>query len=189
MGRRTPTANGRSGGRRAQTVAGSYSIRAVRLSDVPVVVRLRTRMMRELGHVGPRAIARHARVVAPWIEHELRARRLWGYLAVGPDNTPLASGLLWLKPRNPSPRFPHTRIPYILSMYTAPPARRRGIAGEIVRALVDSARARGYPRVELHASRAGYALYKSLGFRPTDEMRLELGPRPRRPSPRRSPVR
>jgi len=41
--------------------------------------------------------------------------------------------------------------------------------------LLGWAQAEGYDRVSLHASDAGRALYASLGFRPTNEMRWTRG--------------
>jgi GNAT superfamily N-acetyltransferase len=105
---------------------------------------------------------------------ELRARRLWGFVAVTPAGRPVAGGLLWLQPRSPSPRFATTAIPYLFSIYTEPEYRGRGIATRIVQTLVATADARGYPRVELFATEAGRGLYERLGFRPTTHMRLTL---------------
>jgi len=130
-------------------------------------------MFREMGTVPDPNIVRHARVFERWFRQEMRHHRLWGFVAETPAGEPVAGGLLWLQPRPPSPRFPHRRIPYLMSIYTAPDHRRRGLAARIVAALIDSGRRRGYPRVELFATEAGRSIYTRLGFRATNHMRLD----------------
>ena len=56
-----------------------------------------------------------------------------------------------------------------------------------MRALIESARARGFARIELHSTDAGRGLYEQLGFRPTTQLRLALR-RPHRVSTRRRTV-
>jgi GNAT superfamily N-acetyltransferase len=63
----------------------------------------------------------------------------------------------------------------ILNVYTHPPHRRRGLARELIVTALDWCREHGIRAVILHASRDGRALYESLGFEPTNEMRLMLG--------------
>jgi hypothetical protein len=45
------------------------------------------------------------------------------------------------------------------------------------------ARERGLGAVALHASDDGQPLYEALGYRPTNEMRLDLRPNARGPKP------
>jgi len=62
----------------------------------------------------------------------------------------------------------------ILNMYVEPEYRRRGIARSLVNEMIRWCRGNGFVHVGLHASEAGRPLYEQLGFRPTNEMRLEL---------------
>jgi GNAT superfamily N-acetyltransferase len=66
------------------------------------------------------------------------------------------------------------RRAYIANVYTSSDYRRNGIARRIMQAIVDWCRAEGFKRVALHASPFGRPLYESLGFEPTNEMRLHL---------------
>jgi GNAT superfamily N-acetyltransferase len=59
----------------------------------------------------------------------------------------------------------------IVNVYTDPDWRRRGIAELVMRHILDWTRAEGIPRVVLHASVAGRAIYERMGFVPTNEMR------------------
>ena len=59
-------------------------------------------------------------------------------------------------------------------MYTEPHVRRQGLARRILQIMMDWCRANGFASVSLHASTAARPLYESLGFLPTNEMRLPL---------------
>jgi GNAT superfamily N-acetyltransferase len=62
----------------------------------------------------------------------------------------------------------------ILNMYVERAHRRRGIAQALMEAMIGWCRANEFAYVSLHASAQGRGLYVKLGFKPTDEMRLEL---------------
>jgi GNAT superfamily N-acetyltransferase len=62
----------------------------------------------------------------------------------------------------------------ILNVYTEAPHRRKGLARRLMKAVLDWCRFERVPVIILHASDEGRALYESLGFKPTNEMRIEL---------------
>jgi len=75
------------------------------------------------------------------------------------------------------PGYPGERQPrraWILNMYTEPAYRRQGIARRLMEAMIEWCRAEGLSAVALHASEQGRPLYESLGFCPTNEMRLRF---------------
>src|SRR5215470_12333210 len=75
------------------------------------------------------------------------------------------------------PGFPgedHAKRGWILNMYTEPRAWRQGAAKKLMQAMMEWCRSEGYGSVSLHASAAGRPVYESLGFQPTNEMRLTL---------------
>jgi GNAT superfamily N-acetyltransferase len=63
----------------------------------------------------------------------------------------------------------------VVNVYTEPEWRRRGLAALVMRHLLDYTREHRIVRVLLHASKDGRALYESMGFVPTAEMRLPYG--------------
>jgi ribosomal protein S18 acetylase RimI-like enzyme len=71
---------------------------------------------------------------------------------------------------------PGARRGNILNVYTRPDCRRQGLARRLTGAAVEWCRSHGIATVILHASDDGRALYRSLGFQPTNEMRLTLEP-------------
>jgi ribosomal protein S18 acetylase RimI-like enzyme len=149
-------------------------LRPVRLADTELVLEQRRELLRAMDDVPEAAIDRYLPVFRRWFRRELKSGRLWGYVAEARDGHVVGGGLLWLQPRLPSPRFRHHAGPYIFSVYTEPDHRGRGVATQLVSALVDSAAARGYARVELHSTEMGRHLYERLGFEPTTQMRVVL---------------
>jgi GNAT superfamily N-acetyltransferase len=120
-----------------------------------------------------------------WLIKEARARRYLGFVAENPEGRVVASGCLWLQPAQPRPGVPRQTDPYLLSMYTEPGHRGKGLATAIVREAIRWCRGRGYARMTLHASKMGRGMYRRLGYERTWEMRLRLTPRPKRSAARR----
>lgn len=66
----------------------------------------------------------------------------------------------------------------ILNVYTEPRFRKRGIARQLVRAVLAWIEDQGFHSASLHASDEGRHLYEQLGFAGTSEMRLRFGSDP-----------
>ncbi|MGH2594245.1 MAG: GNAT family N-acetyltransferase [Anaerolineae bacterium] len=86
----------------------------------------------------------------------------------------VASGAVSFLVWPPRPNDLTERLALLHSVYTAPEYRRRGLARRIVQTAIEVCRVEGLRRLTLHASEAGRLLYESLGFEPTNEMRLVL---------------
>ena len=71
-------------------------------------------------------------------------------------------------PANPS--FITGIIGTMLNVYTLPEYRRRGIATQVIRFLIDEAAQRKVSRIDLNASPEGIPLYRSLGFTEPDPL-------------------
>jgi GNAT superfamily N-acetyltransferase len=62
----------------------------------------------------------------------------------------------------------------LLNVYTVAAFRRRGLARQLMKAVLDWCRENKIDTIILHASPDGRRLYESLGFAPTNEMRIRL---------------
>jgi ribosomal protein S18 acetylase RimI-like enzyme len=71
---------------------------------------------------------------------------------------------------------PGARRGNILNVYTRPACRRRELARQLTETALEWCRSHAIRAVILHASDDGRALYQALGFRATNEMRIELEP-------------
>ena len=152
--------------------ASKTKIRPIAAGDLEVLVAHRRKMWEEI-HPKKRAGLDEAdEVYRRWFRRQRKLRRIDGVVAVDGAGRPLATGCVWLYEVHPRPGRPGPYEPYILSMYTEPAARGRGLATRIVKELLRWCRARGYGGAFLHASDDGRAIYEKLGFTPTREMRL-----------------
>ncbi len=151
-----------------------FRLRPATPKDRAVLVDHRVGMWRDIRHHTPAQLRAHGPDYAHWLSPRLRSGEVEAILAVQ-EGRVVGSGALWWRPDQPRPGQP-SAVPYILSMYTEPTARGRGVASAIVRALLRAARARRADRVTLHASDQGRPVYARLGFEPTSEMRLWLRP-------------
>ncbi len=149
--------------------------------DLATLVRHRRAMFLELRRRSQHEMDRHDRVYRRWARRGMRAREFFAFVVEGPDGRIAGSGALWLQPQQPRPgRWMVDRLPYVLSMFTEPDARGRGVASQLVARMVDWATERGYPRIFLHASSMGRSVYERLGFESGNEMRRDLPRRRRR---------
>lgn len=109
-----------------------------------------------------------------WIERMLSGGRLVGFIVKTPEGKVAGSGCVWIREEQPRPASPHLEVPYLMSMYTVKPFRRKGVGKLIVKGAIEWSREHGYERMVLHASTEGRPLYEGLGFEPGNEMSLKL---------------
>ena len=62
----------------------------------------------------------------------------------------------------------------VVNVYTERNHRRQGIARKLMELIIAWCQEEGFNSILLHASDEGKSLYDSLGFKPTNEMRLML---------------
>lgn len=152
----------------------SLRVRKATLKDLETLVHQRRAMWIDLGVTGE---ARHDaadRRYRRWARARLRNKQLVAWLVESRDQRIAGGGCVWLQPVQPSPRKPGMFQPYLLSMYTDPAFRRRGVASMVVQAAIDWCKDQGFPRLTLHASTMGRKVYEKIGFNRSWEMRLDL---------------
>ncbi|MCI4327640.1 MAG: GNAT family N-acetyltransferase [Thermoplasmata archaeon] len=160
-------------------------VRRATLADTDLLVAHRLAMFREMGDHPARALARHAPAYVGWLVPRIASGELVAWVAEDTKQRPLGSGAVWFQPSQPRPGFDDVRVPYVLSVYTDPRARGRGIATTIVRRALALARRLGYARVTLHASSQGRGVYERIGFERTTELRYWLDPAQQRRTDRK----
>jgi len=110
-----------------------------------------------------------------WAKEMMSKRLYHGYIVSTEDGKVAASGCVWLRQVQPSRGRPASMVPYLISMYTAPKFRRKGLASMIVKQAMAWAKKSGYGTMTLHASLAGRKVYAKLGWKRTWEMEVRLG--------------
>lgn len=146
---------------------GPAAARLATVADLDEVVRLAGVMYRVLG-AGPPVIddERWSGWQAGAAE-ALRCRLGRGtavFVVDRPGGGLAACGAGSITTRLPSPWLPDARVGYIQWMSTDVGCRRRGHGRAVLRALLGWFASQGVDTVELHATPAGEALYRSEGF-------------------------
>jgi len=144
------------------------------VDDVPVIVHHRRAMFTDMGHADTSSLDAMDAAFAPYVRHALADGSYRGWLAMTSERRVVAGGGLIMHEWPASLRSTNTQRAYILNVYTEPEYRKRGLARRIMNAILDCCRAEGFHSVSLHASQFGRPLYASMGFEPTNEMRLKL---------------
>ncbi|HXE90785.1 MAG TPA: GNAT family N-acetyltransferase [Terriglobales bacterium] len=151
-------------------------IREATLDDAPEIMRQRRLMFRDMGFTDEAALdAMHA-TSQPYILAGLNNGGYRGWLAVAPDGRVMGGGGVVLHDWLTHPLNLNPQRAYVLNVYVYPEFRRQGVARRLMAAIVEWCRGQGFPVIWLHASDEGRPLYESMGFEPTNEMKLMLSP-------------
>ena len=150
----------------------SFAIRPATLDDVTLIVAHRRRMFEDMGYTNLEGLAAMDQVGTEWLRERLANGRYLGWFAVAPGGRVAAGAGLWLQDWPPTWFDQQPYRGYILNVYTEPDYRRRGLARRLVQTINDWCAEQGIVTVTLHASKQGRSIYESLGYRPTNEMRL-----------------
>ena len=150
-----------------------YRIRMAAPADAAIIAHHRVAMFHDMGILDgtdPVALKTSAR---DYLRNALVAGAYTGWLVENAGQVVAGGGVI-TRPLLPRPGTPQGgEEAYILNVYTEPEHRRRGLARQLLTAILTWCRERRSALVSLHASDEGRPLYESLGFGSTNEMRLE----------------
>ena len=141
-------------------------------SDVDAIVHHRRAMFRDMGYRDEEALAAMSGAFRPWLLRKMESGEYLAWFALASDSS-IAAGLgLWLMDWPPHMVASGRWRGNILNVYTEPQRRRRGMARALMQVALEWCAANRVGAIILHASEDGRALYESLGFTATNEMRL-----------------
>ncbi len=138
------------------------------------MVAQRRAMFREMGYRDEQALDKMCEAFRPWLEPRMQRNEYLAWFAVDRDGSITAGLGLWLMDWPPHMIGPGAPRGNILNVYTRPENRRMGLARSLMEAALEWCSLHGVRAVILHASDDGRRLYESLGFKPTNEMRILL---------------
>lgn len=153
----------------------STTLRSSTQADLEYHVAHRVALFRDMDYGDEAGRERMARAFRERLETWLATGEVSGVVAEA-DGRVVAGALLQFRESLPNPLTEACLHGYLFNVYTAPEARRQGLARALTVHLLDAARSRGASMVELHASKDAEALYRDMGFVPTPEFRLILDP-------------
>jgi ribosomal protein S18 acetylase RimI-like enzyme len=144
------------------------------VADAEIISAQRRGMFEDMGRGTPAEL--NAMVVAfiPWVADRIARGEYLGWFAKTAAGAVAAGAGMMLMDHPPSPIDLSGKRGYVLNVYVNPEFRRHGLARRLMATILEYCREQHIRLVELHASDAGRHLYESLGFKPTNEMRLSL---------------
>lgn len=151
-----------------------FHIRKAALDDLNHLVHHRRAMFEEMGYCDLVILNQVDKSSHQYFGQALPAGSYHAWLAEDASARVVAGGGIVIADWPGYPGESLANRAWILNMYTEPEARRRGLAKMLMQVMLDWCRAEGFRTVSLHASQAGRPLYQSIGFQPTNEMRITL---------------
>ena len=133
------------------------------LNELDEIIRCRIDFIRE--DMGPQTLEAEATIQAPlqeYLKNHLN-RDCFVFEAVE-DSQIISLAFLLILEKPANPRFPHGRVGNIMNVYTVAEKRRQGIAGNVIKQIMDFGKTQNLDFLELKATPMGYPLYKKLGF-------------------------
>jgi GNAT superfamily N-acetyltransferase len=150
-----------------------FQIRRASTADLETLVGHRRAMFHDMGYSDVAALDAMSAKFRVWLQQHMNAGDYLAWLVCAPDGSVAAGAGLWLMdwPAHMLGKGPRGNI---LNVYTGEKFRRLGLARRLMQAVLDWCVENRIDTVMLHASPYGRPLYESMGFMPTNEMRIRL---------------
>ena len=151
----------------------SYTLREAGASDLPAILHHRRQMFHDMGYTDSAALDAMQTTTEPLLARGISEGFYRGWLVEDAACVVAGAGI-FLADWPSHPGSVQTKRIEIVNVYTEPEHRRRGLARQLMQVILAWCRSASFATVVLHASDDGRSLYESLGFKPTNEMRLAL---------------
>lgn len=138
----------------------SITYRKLEEKDLETFIRMRITQLREEGATEDLDLVP---ALMDYYHRHMADGTFVSWLAVDDDRIVGTSGMSFVE-KPPYFGCPTGRVGLLSSMYTDPAYRRRGIAKELLRRVVEEAREYGCGSVQITASDMGVLLYTDFGF-------------------------
>lgn len=150
------------------------TIRPATVEDIPILLRHRRMMWWDMGRRDERALELMDAAASEYFPSAVAEGSYSGFLATNGSGEVMGGGGIVISswPGSLGQRRPQRAM--ILNVYVEREHRRRGVARQLMETMIEWCRGSGFVSVGLHASDEGKLLYDKLGFKPTNEMRLDL---------------
>lgn len=149
-------------------------IRQATSSDIPVLLRHRRMMWRDMGRRDEKALEVMERAATEYFAQAVPQGSYRGFLAIDASGKVIGGGGIVISPWPGVLGQIQPKRAMILNLYVEREHRRQGVANALMKSMIGWCRENGFCSVALHASEDGRALYEQLGFKPSNEMRLDF---------------
>jgi GNAT superfamily N-acetyltransferase len=161
--------------------SSAFAIRRATAQDADIISWHRARMFQDMGNVLDDAFEILRVKARTRLEQWIDSGDYIGWLAIPADEPELIVGGagVQLQPILPRPLDVSTigegRQGTIVNVFTEPQWRRHGIAGLLIKEILNWSKNEQIDRLVLHASDEGRSIYERLGFITSNEMRFASG--------------
>ena len=156
------------------------TFRAATAGDIPTLARHRRLMYEDMraSQAFPcqdRDLNKMEREYEDYLRHQMPQGSIQVWVAEV-EGSIVGSGCVSILAWPPAPGWPAHAVGLLHSMYTASEYRKQGIGRSIIKALMVTCKAKGCRQLIIggHGTNAGRHLYEAIGFRPSENMRLNL---------------
>lgn len=151
-----------------------FTIRPATADDIPLILRHRRMMWWDMGRRDEKALDLADQAAREYFSEAIPSGMYRGFLAVDEAGQVIGGGGIVISPWPSLLGQRQPRRAMVLNVYVEPNYRRGGVALRLMETMIAWCRENGFVNVALHASEEGRKLYERLGFKPTNEMKLEL---------------
>ncbi len=151
-----------------------YTIRPGRQDEMKHILAQRRNMFSEMGHDDPERLDTMERDFTPWLVHKMEIGEYLAWFAETESGEVVSGAGLWLMEWPPTVIATGAGRGYVLNVYTNAAHRGHGLARRLMEVILDYCKQHDIHTITLHASKFGRPIYEKLGFRQTNEMRLDL---------------
>ncbi len=156
------------------TNMNGISIRPATVDDIPTLLHHRRSMWWDMGRRDEAILAMLEPAAQEYFSAAVPDGSYRGFLAVNQEGKVIGGAGIVISPWPGQFHQPQPKRAMILNMYVERDYRRRGIGRALMETMIAWCRKNQFSAVGLHASEEGRPLYEKMGFRPTNEMRLDL---------------
>jgi GNAT superfamily N-acetyltransferase len=151
-----------------------YTLRFATPEDAPIITLQRRAMFADMQSSWYLDLPGMDAAFTAWVAPRIANGEYVGWLALDGGGEVVAGAGVRILDWTPQSPDLSTRRAYIMNVFVDEAHRRGGIARLMLNAILAWCRDQRIHHITLHASDKGRALYESLGFEATNEMRLYL---------------
>ncbi len=152
----------------------ALSFRRLKKEEILLIVEYRIIFLRELqGEQPPEKESKLRESLTGYFQQAFDDHSFIGWIAEH-DAKPVGFGGMVIQSIPGNFHFINGREGYILSMYTIPDYRKKGVGSVIMDKLIEDGKQMGLGKIYLHASKDGIDIYRKIGFTEPVLPELEL---------------
>ena len=147
-------------------------IRRAELKDLPIVVKMKMEMFREVGAIS--SLQENAEDKIKEIYGQLYHEDKCCHFLLYENNDVVAIGGALIKEDVPYCFFKTPYYGYVVDVYCIPSERKKGYATQVMEKLIEWLERKGCHKVKLMPSEVGRIMYNKLGFCSSGEMEKKI---------------